>query len=222
MPLVPIHKRIKGVGDTLKGIMTGTMKMVIEDDNGVPHEIIAPDSLYVPHCPSRLLSPQHWAQKAKDHHPKRRGTWCATYDDEIVLEWNQRQYRRTIKLDQKGSNTAWIHTAPGYSRYHAFSAEAHENIDDCNEPLAYQSTMVTDDELESESGDEDDEDHNDTMSDDNIARQDPLTTDFRVDGPKDAPSPTIIIDKEDTMPQNALALFLCWHHRLGHVSPKKI
>jgi hypothetical protein len=93
MPLVPICKTITGVGGTLKGIMTGTMKMVIEDDNGVPHEIIAPDSLYVPHCPSRLLSPQHWAQKAKDHHPKWRGTWCATYDDEIVLEWKQRQYR---------------------------------------------------------------------------------------------------------------------------------
>jgi hypothetical protein len=82
--------------------------------------------------------------------------------------------------------------------------------------------MVTDDELESESADEDDEDHNDTMSDDDIARQDPLTTDFRVDGPKDAPSPTIIIDEEDMMPQNTLALFLRWHHRLSHISPKKI
>jgi hypothetical protein len=198
------------------------MKIVIEDDNGVPHEIIAPDSFYVPHCPSRLLSPQHWAQKAKDNYPKRHGTWCATYDDEIVLEWNQRQYRRTITLDQKGSNTAWIHTAPGYSRYHVFSAEAHENIDDFDESLAYQSTMVTDDELESESDDEDIDDNDDSVSNDDTARRDPLTTDFRMDGPKDAPSPTIIIDEEDTMPQEASALFLRWHHRLGHVSPKKI
>jgi hypothetical protein len=61
----------------------------IEDDNGVPHDIVAPNSFYVPNCPSQLLSPQHWAQKAKDNHPKRHGTWCATYDDEIILEWHQ-------------------------------------------------------------------------------------------------------------------------------------
>jgi hypothetical protein len=93
-PLVPIHKRITGVGGTIKkGIMTGTMKIIIEDDNGIPHDIIAPDSFYVPHCQLRLLSPQHWAQKAKDNYPKWHGTWCATYNDEIMLEQKQRQYR---------------------------------------------------------------------------------------------------------------------------------
>ena len=54
----------------VKGIMQATMKVMIEDDNVVPCDIIVPDSYYVPDCPSRLLSPQHWAQKAKDNHPK--------------------------------------------------------------------------------------------------------------------------------------------------------
>jgi hypothetical protein len=90
IPLVPMRKSIKGVGGTVKGVMMGTMKLTIEDDQGVPHDIRIPGSFYVPDCPSRLLSPQHWAQKAKDNHPMRHGTWCATYDDEIVLEWNQR------------------------------------------------------------------------------------------------------------------------------------
>ena len=45
--------------------------------------------------------------------------------------------------------------APGYSHYHAFSAEVHEDIDDYQDSLAYPSTMVTDDELESESDNED-------------------------------------------------------------------
>ena len=87
--LVPIQKKVKGVGGTVKGIMMGTMKLMIEDDKGVPHDIIIPGSFYVPNCPLRLLSPQHWAQKAKDNHPMRHGTWCATYDDKIVLEWHQ-------------------------------------------------------------------------------------------------------------------------------------
>ena len=32
-------------------------------------------------------------QTAKDNKPNPRGTWCATYDDEIVLWWNQRKYK---------------------------------------------------------------------------------------------------------------------------------
>jgi hypothetical protein len=153
-PLVPISKKVKGIGGTIKGIMQGTMRLTIEDDKGVPHDIIVPGSYYVPDCPLRLLSPQHWAQKAKDNHPKPHGTWCATYDDEIVLEWHQRQHRRTIKLDQKGMNTGWIFTAPGYKRYHAFSAEVQEDIDKYSPSLAYQSTMVTDDEHEPEADDQ--------------------------------------------------------------------
>ena len=221
-PLVPIRKRVKGIGGTVKGIMKATMKVTIEDDNGVPHHIIVPDSYYVPDCPSRLLSPQHWAQKTKDNHPKRHGTWCATYDDEIVLEWHQRQYRRTIKLDEKGSNTGWIFTVPGYSRYHAFSAEVHEDVDDYSSPLTYQSTTVTDDEFEPESDDESLGEEQSTTSEEDVGRRDPLTTDFRMEGPENASSPTVIIDEEDTMPQDASALFLRWHHRLGHISPKKI
>jgi hypothetical protein len=209
-PLVPMQKSIKGVSGIVKGVMMGTMKLIIEDDQGISHDIRISGSFYVPDCPSRLLSPQHWAQKAKDNHPMWHGTWCATYDDKIVLEWDQRQYQRTIKLDQKESNTGWIYTAPGYSRYHAFSAELHEDIDDYQNSLAYPSTMVTDDEQSKSDADEDI--NNELMSDDDIGRQDPLTMDFSMDGLKDASSPTVIIDEEDTMPQEASALFLRWHH----------
>jgi GAG-pre-integrase domain len=79
--------------------------------------------------------------------------------------------------------------------------------------------MVTDDE-QSESDDEGIDDE--LISDNDIGRQDPLTMDFIMDGLKDALSPTVIIDEEDMMPQDASTLFLHWHHRLGHVSPKKI
>ena len=217
--LKPVRKRIKGIGGTVSGIMMGTVKWRIEDDNGMTHEIIIPESFYVPNAPSRLLSPQHWAQQAKDNHPKRYGTWCATYDDTIILEWHQRQYKRTIKLDKKGTNTAWIYTAPGFNRHHAFCTEIDIDDDEYEPDLAYDANTITDDEgdqLESEG------DNESTTSDSPMDRQDPLFTDFNMDGPKDAPSPTVIIDEEDTMTQDASATFLRWHHRLGHISPKKI
>ena len=106
------------------------------------------------------------------------------YNDEIVLEWHQRQYQRTIKLDEKGSNTGWIFTAPGYSRYHAFLAEVHEDVDDYSLPLAYQSTMVTDDEFEPESDDKSLGEEQLTTSEEDAERQDPLATDIRMEGPE--------------------------------------
>jgi hypothetical protein len=45
--------------------------------------------MYLMLQPSRLLSPQHWAQKAKDNRLQRHGMWCAMYDDELILEWDQ-------------------------------------------------------------------------------------------------------------------------------------
>ena len=88
----PTSRRVKGIGGTIvKGIRVGTIKWSIEDDEGKVHNLILPDSYFVPTSPSRLLSPQHWAQQAKDNKPTPRGTWCATYHDEIVLFWNQRK-----------------------------------------------------------------------------------------------------------------------------------
>ena len=54
------------------------------------HQITLPNSYYVPGALSHILSPQHWLQTTKENKPNPRGTWCATYDDEIVLWWNQR------------------------------------------------------------------------------------------------------------------------------------
>ena len=89
--LVPVRRRIHGIGGSVQcDIMMGTLRFSIEDDDGVIHDIIILDLFYVPDATSHLLSPQHWAQKAKDNHPKRHSTWCGTYDDEIILKWDQR------------------------------------------------------------------------------------------------------------------------------------
>ena len=54
---------------------------------------------------------------ANDNYPAKRGTWCATYDDAIELQWDQRQFTRTIPLDP-GSNIATIYSAPGFRVAH--------------------------------------------------------------------------------------------------------
>ena len=50
-----------------------------------------------------------------------------------------------------------------------------------------------------------------------------MTAQFDLDGQtQDQQLPTIIEDEEDVLPQDASAEFLRWHHKLGHISPKKI
>jgi hypothetical protein len=40
----------------------GTIRWVINNDQGVARTILIPNSYHVPDAPTRLLSPQHWAQ----------------------------------------------------------------------------------------------------------------------------------------------------------------
>jgi hypothetical protein len=74
-PLQRINKKLKGLGGTLTEVYSGTIKWSIEDDTGVPHDLVIPNGLYVKDSPSKLLSPQHWAQTAQDFKPLPRGTW---------------------------------------------------------------------------------------------------------------------------------------------------
>jgi hypothetical protein len=107
-------QKVQGIGGKVGEIMGGTIRWYIEDDDGVTHAIEIPNGIYLPTAPSRLLSPQHWAQEARDNKPDKDGTWCATYQDAVILWWGQRKFRRTIKIDRHGSNVATIRTAPGY------------------------------------------------------------------------------------------------------------
>ena len=213
------HHVIQGVGGTLDGIMTGTLKFMIEDDEGRVHAIVLPNSKYVPGAHCRLLSPQHWAQQKGDDHPMVDGTWCATYATREICYWDQRKFKRTMKLDRRGSNVATIRTAPGYNKYQAFCAQVGAQGDEESDLLAYEAPMVSDEE------NSEDEDENSTGGDEEAMqpqRERPLVTDFNLQGLEDATAPAIIEDEEDSMPQDATADFLRWHHRLGHISPRKI
>ena len=117
----PSKRQLIGISGSLDIKGTGTVKWVIEDDDGVRHHIHIPNTLYVPDAPMRLLSPQHWSQTANDNSPSPNGTWCATYHDSLVLHWNQNKYHRTIMLNPE-RNTAVINTAPSIKQFMTFSA----------------------------------------------------------------------------------------------------
>src|SRR5687768_2297986 len=80
-PLIPTNKKIKGFAGKLRGLYMGTTKWCINNDNGANHDFIIPNLYYIKNAPTRLLSPQHWAQEANDKEPEQNNTWCATYKE---------------------------------------------------------------------------------------------------------------------------------------------
>jgi hypothetical protein len=181
-PLTPVRGRVKGIsGFTSTGLKRGTIGWKIEDDEGQVHRINLPGSYCVPDSTSRILSPQHWAQQARDNKPRPPGTWCATYDDEIVLYWNQRKYKRTIQLSPTETNTATIRSAPGYTRFTAFNSNL-EGLDE--EVLAYEAPLVSDEE----GNNNEHQEHTPSNQEQDkqstgFQRESPVTTDFNLDGP---------------------------------------
>lgn len=110
----------RGDGQSIAGI--GTLVFTIQDDSGQWHVIKLPDSLYIPSAEGVLVSPQHWAQVAKDESPRRNGTCYSGGGSTLVLYWRQRKYRRTITLDPN-TNTPVFYSKAGSRIFNAFNAE---------------------------------------------------------------------------------------------------
>jgi hypothetical protein len=242
-PMKPIMRKVKGIGGVkVTEMFEVTIEWTIADDHGKPHKIRLPKSFLIPSSPTRLLSPQHWSQSARDIRPLPRGTRCVTYEDCIVLEWEQRRHRRTIPLDARGSNVATFATAAGYEKFNAFCTDCsidNEALD--VKPLILNSSYVSDSE-EGDNGDDLDDQYHEAHSsfDNEVAdfktgapstlRPGPINTDFSLDGPEQSnkadgteATTSVIEDEGDLESQrNPSALFLRWHHRLGHASMTKI
>ena len=103
-----------GSGIAIKGI--GMFKF-----NSQVHTIQIPHSLYVPSLKRVLLAPHHWAQEAQDNVPTPRGMWMATYDECIILYWNQGKSKCKIILSNNPS-TPLARMALVTKSYRAYSA----------------------------------------------------------------------------------------------------
>jgi hypothetical protein len=66
-PIRPVqHTTLQGIaaGLSIKGL--GTAKYSIRDDSGAQQDLVIPDVLYVPDCPSRLLCPRQLLTSTQD------------------------------------------------------------------------------------------------------------------------------------------------------------
>ena len=230
--LRPIKRKLKGLGGMITDIQTGTIRWKIQDDQGEIHVIDIPGSLYVKDSPSRLLSPQHWAQSAKDNFPKQNGTWCATYHDRVVLHWKQRSSQRTISLNPESSNVAALYTAPGYSKFEAFCAECEGRGGEKADMAGYDATNWASDEEGPESGRElrvlsQRERQKSERADLRYVRDlwkggtTPTSFDLNSEGTEEVPT---LVETEDevTTKETPTSELLRIHHALGHLSMKKL
>ena len=109
-PLMDTNRKIKGFGGTrTSNLKLGTLKWRWEDDEGITHKFLIPNSYYAPSGGVRLLSPQHWAKTQKDTKPTV-GTGETTTHNQCKLFWNQGKHTLHIPMS-KQTNVTTIHQA---------------------------------------------------------------------------------------------------------------
>jgi hypothetical protein len=86
------EQQVGGINDGLVIAGRGTMVITINDDSGRPHTIKILNSLFLPDLWVCLLSPQHWAQEARDNHPLPNGTRMENNATNRTLIWGQGQF----------------------------------------------------------------------------------------------------------------------------------
>jgi len=217
--------KIKGFDGSTTTTKVGTVQWKIADDDGKIHRIKLPNTYYSEQAESRLLSPQHWAQTANNG----RGTRCLTYHDAIILEWNDRKYRRTIPLSQHSRNVGVITSPIGIKSY----LQACSILDHTHPNIAFPATIdksdlhiITDDEEEQESTLQQDhptkatkiptssspvvEIQDDSEEEEQEDRAHPIQTDFTKQ-PFDIRDETPIFKDEQQE-------YMHWHYKLNHAS----
>ena len=118
-PLIEEKRVIRGFeGAKVYTIYKGTLLLTIQDDHGHVDEVQIPNSYYVPSCPYRIISPQHWAQEIKDVTDD--GTGCTTYSDRAILFWNGGTRQKTVPIDKQ--NVFTFELPSGYTRFHSMCA----------------------------------------------------------------------------------------------------
>jgi hypothetical protein len=208
--------KIKGFDGSITRALVGTVRWKIMDDKGKVHNITLPRTSYVPNAETRLLSPQHWAQTSDN----KRGTFCTTYGDCMVLRWDNKKYKKTIPIcPTRTSNVGLITSAYG-NRNHVAMCSTFERT---SPQLAYSSTIEFDTEgaviLES------DHESIPTMGPPSVVSVEFSTKSKTSDKHQLDTHPLLInfdedLDQHDQHPTfgDTMQEYMHWHYRLNHAS----
>jgi hypothetical protein len=129
-------------GTKICKVYKGTLLWHLEDDEGVVHDTRISGSYYIPGGKHRLISPQHWSQKAEGR------ASCLTLHDRAILKWKDGQAIKMVPIDSQ--NVFTFDLAPGYYTFSAFCMQAQYDHDgnDCNPatmpPASYEQNEETD------------------------------------------------------------------------------
>ena len=229
--LILSHRSIKGFGGAkVWDVWRGTIEWCIEDDTGVRHTLIIPNSYYVPQAMVCLLSPQHWAQACTGAH-KSGGAGTMTTARTCTLFWNNKTAFRTIPIDIKGNNVATFYMATGYQQFHdhCLMANVEQYKIDPLTQIEVDESLISDDE----GSDQDEHEHAEMDTDSDAmthqesmyADDDPNPRSFDLNGPTTSDLeevPNVIRDEEDHITETATAELLRHHYDMGHISFTKL
>ncbi|KAL7565945.1 hypothetical protein ACA910_008403 [Epithemia clementina (nom. ined.)] len=211
-----IRATVTGIGGTAKATHKGTVRWLIDDDTGVTHAFTIQDSYFVPSAPTRILSPQQYAQQRQDHKPRRDGTGSMTLSNHVVLFWNQRKSIKTIPLDRR-LNIGITTTSSGIKAYNAYAASQGDSSDSVH---IFDSQVVSDEESDEEAS---------------LQPPDPVARPTQQERDRAAPAellsttkldfsmePTVIPEDPEPATMTPHDELLRWHYRLGHMSFERL
>jgi hypothetical protein len=222
--------RVKGFNGTTSSTKVGTVRWSILDDSGQERTLEVHNTYYVPACPLRLLSPQHYSQQQNDH----RGTYSVNFGDQVVFVWNAGRFKTTMPLTAV-TNVGILRRAPGHNVFASFVEMGSQEY-----PTHFCYTVVTDDEADEFEADADDEatlsstaslegDDEDTgvnsgstpsapcaaTEAEQPEAERPLVIPFDLN--HDDPSTNVPSQDNATSTLGSQAELLRWHYRLGHL-----
>jgi hypothetical protein len=230
-PPRPSRIRVQGFNGTTSATQVGTVKWTVLDDSGLRRTLTIPKTYYVPDCPLRLLSPQHYSQVTNDY----RGTYSTNFGDHVLFVWNRRQFKATLPLSAH-TNVGILRSAPGHRLFSAAVGRCQDSSLAC-----FTSTVVTDDEADAFDADADDDDSftapdADTVEGEDEARnsnaggiQDPTPdasapsqaserpTLIPFDLDHDDPATNLVSQDDAVSTLDDQSELMRWHYRLGHL-----
>ena len=191
-----------GKGPSITIQQMGTIKWSFDDDTGRKHVIFIENSLHVPDGSERLISPQHWARSATLRGGTPDGTCSIQYHNRNVLRFgSQGQYKRTVWNDIR-SNVPYLTAKSGTVAYRAYMAGTEpaflQHYGAIEHAICYAANH-----------------HHQVPSASEY--QDENLSDFNSEVPQ-----AINNVDEHTSATTPLGELIRWHHRLGHMSFKKL